>query len=179
MLQDMTLIMAQNIRVSTNKSIRVEKIIEAYGNGERHFGGIFCDDGKISWNENQPDGIDLKGIDLSGTDLYVNWHHADLRDSYFRGSQLSQSNFRGANLSGADFSGASLCKTKFRGADLSYCYFRGAFVEETEFSNANLSYADLRGAVGIEIAYLDDAIFCETIMPDGSVRNDNCDNQLS
>ncbi|MEO1431690.1 MAG: pentapeptide repeat-containing protein [Cyanobacteria bacterium J06633_8] len=69
-------------------------------------------------------------------------------------------------------SGASLCKTKFGGANLSGAILRGAFVEKTEFSNANLSCVDLRGAVGIEIAYLDEAIFHDTIMPDGSIAND-------
>ena len=173
------MIMAENIRVSTNKSIRIENLIERYKNGERHFGGVFCDDGGISWNQNHSENIHLRGINLSGTDLYVTLNNASLRGAYFRGSQLCQSKFRGANLAGADFSGASLCKTKFGKADLSYCYFRGAFIEETEFSNANLSYADFRGAVGIEMAYLDSAIFCETIMPDGSVRNDNCENLIT
>jgi uncharacterized protein YjbI with pentapeptide repeats len=151
-----------------------EELLRRYAAGERNLGGVFAKSGSF-WEGEPPTNIKLRGIILSGADLSnVRLEGANLKSSTFRGTGLDEASLRGANLENTDLSGASLCKTKFGGANLSGAIFRGAFIEETEFSNADLSYADLKGAVGIEISYLDGATFCETIMPDGSIRNDNC-----
>ncbi len=47
-----------------------------------------------------------------------------------------------------------------------------ANISEASFDNANLSNANLLNASGA--AFLDEAIFCNTTMPDGSIRNDGC-----
>jgi uncharacterized protein YjbI with pentapeptide repeats len=49
---------------------------------------------------------------------------------------------------------------------------REAILTEASFKNANLRNVNLLNASGA--AFLDDAIFCNTIMPDGSIRNDSC-----
>lgn len=88
---------------------------------------------------------------------------ADLRGASAAGGNFAVANFSGANLSGADFSGANLS-----GADLT-----GAFLVNTRFAGADLRGADLRDAV-IDGADFQAATLCETTMPDGSVRNDDC-----
>ena len=72
--------------------------------------------------------IDLKGADLSGTNL--------------RSADLS-----GANLSGADLDNADLFGSNLRDADLSGVHLR----------NANLTFADLRGT-NLTLAQLTDAV---------------------
>lgn len=116
----------------------------------------------------------LNGIYLAGAVLEegLNLGGSSLRCANFRGAQLAHVWFKGADLTCADFNGASLNKTKFQGAKLEGATFRGAFIEETNFSGADLTGADLTGADGIDLAYLDETIFNETIMPDGSIRTD-------
>jgi uncharacterized protein YjbI with pentapeptide repeats len=71
------------------------------------------------------------------------------RDKNAQGSQLGKSNFRGADLRGANFQGANLA---------------GAC-----FVSANLEGAKLGASVNLH-----KAIFCNTIMPDGSVDDSGC-----
>ena len=75
---------------------------------------------------------------------------AVFRDTDASGSNLSKSSFRGADLRGADF----------RGADLGGACLVGASLEEAKLGSS----VDLGGA-----------IFCNTIMPDGSVDDSGCD----
>ena len=72
---------------------------------------------------------------------------------------LFQGNFRAANLSKSNFSGAQLAQADFRGANLS-----GAC-----FVKANLRDAKLGASVN-----LSKAIFCRTLMPDGSINDRDC-----
>ncbi len=152
--------------------ITTKELLERDKFGERNFGGVFCTiscfKGREPLNNLNLGSINLSGADISNSSL----EGVNLSSATLRGIQLSQANLMKANLEYADLSGASLCKTKFGRANLSGAILRGSFVEETEFSNADLSYVDFRGAVGIEIAYLDGAIFRDTIMPDGSIVND-------
>jgi hypothetical protein len=72
---------------------------------------------------------------------------------------LFEGDFRGANLSNSNFTGAVLAKGDFRGANLSgACLVR-----------ANLLEAKLGSSVN-----LDNAIYCHTLMPDGSLNNRDC-----
>ncbi len=88
---------------------------------------------------------------------------------------LSNTALPGANLSAAFLPWANL-----RGADL-----RGATLRWANLSKASLTGADLRGAnlhgVNLYKADLGEAIlsgtkFCNTIMPDGTINNDDCEN---
>lgn len=76
----------------------------------------------------------------------------------------------GANFEGADLSGACFGQTAASNANLSYAKLRGAILDEVTFRNANFSHTDLSGAMLNFV--LNEAIFCETIMPDGSIRSD-------
>jgi hypothetical protein len=72
-----------------------------------------------------------------------------------------QGNFRGANLSNSNFTGAQLAQADFRGANLS-----GAC-----FVDANLVDARLGASVNLH-----QAVFCRTLMPDGTRNDRDCDN---
>ena len=80
---------------------------------------------------------------LSGADLTV----ADLSGADLRGADMGEANVSGAKLFAAKLSGAKLFAAKLSGADL-----RGA---------------DLRGAD------LSSVVYCNTTMPDGSIKNPN------
>jgi hypothetical protein len=88
----------------------------------------------------------------------------------------------GATNAGCDFSGsdvfrdvdahgAILSDTNFTGADASGANFRGAVLNGACFVDATLD-----GAIIDNSTVLDDAIFCHTVMPDGSLNNTGCNN---
>jgi alpha-1,2-mannosyltransferase len=81
----------------------------------------------------------------------------------FSDGDLRREELGGRNMRDADVSGADLRFTNLKGADL-----RGA-----RFINSNLVGADLTGAQ-TEGANFSGAVFCLTIMPDGSDRSDEC-----
>ena len=78
--------------------------------------------------------------------------NCDLRNADLRGTDLSDANLALANLSGADLQGANLESVNFY----------GAILNRTNMGNANLTKANLDGV-----------LFCDTIMPDGSIRLTN------
>lgn len=111
-------------------------------------------------------GADMRGVDLSEI-MY------DYTNVGRPGGVL-----KGANLRGADFTGAKLHGVEFTAADL-----RDAIMRDADLSSTYLYQADLRGAdltrakflhVDMDETKLDGAIFCETLMPDGTIRNDYC-----
>lgn len=84
----------------------------------------------------------------------------------------------GANLRETNLTGAKLARAKLEGADLTDAILRGAALQSSFLYQANLSGADLTNAVftfaDMEDVILDGAIFCNTVMDDGSIRNDDC-----
>jgi uncharacterized protein YjbI with pentapeptide repeats len=108
---------------------------------------------------------DLVGVDLSGANL--------------SGITLHGSSLRDANLSGADLRNVELDMTELTNANLSRADLSGAFFSLSNITGANLQDAnltdvDLRYAEGARSANLEGAIFCNTTLPDGTIRNDNC-----
>lgn len=69
-----------------------------------------------------------------------------------------EGDFSGSNLSGANLTGAQMAGANLQGADLGNACLVGA----------NLLEADLAGA------NLDEAIFCATLMPDGTTNDSGC-----
>ena len=134
------------------------------------------------------DGANLSGARLEGADLTsANLSRADLTGANLDGCQLVRTNFRDANLSEAGFWNACIDGALFYGANLQ----RAKLVELYSCLGANFIRADLRdcriegtsGSRAFESANLLGAtefvptktdIFCKTIMPDGSIRNDGC-----
>ena len=88
---------------------------------------------------------------------------------------------KGKNTSRCDFSGSTVFfQGDFRGANLSQSNFTGTVLAQADFRGANLSGACLVGAnlseakLGASVN-LDKAIFCRTLMPDGSIEDRDCD----
>lgn len=115
--------------------------------------------------------IYTSGIEtLSGNEIYstlaqagamyiasgVNLRGSDLRNADLRGADLSEANLSNANLNGADLSQATLFQANLEGADLDY-----ADLTDADLEQANLVNAQIRMT-----------IFCNTTMPDGTVRDD-------
>ncbi len=117
------------------------------------------------------EGADLSGMDLSNVRLHtccklseVNFSHTNLSGAILHGNDLTKANFSFANLFGADLGST----------DLNYADLSNANLVNADLRNANLANADLRNAKLNQTTF-QCATFCHTIMPDGSVRNDNCE----
>ena len=78
--------------------------------------------------------------------------NCDLQDADLRRANLGGANLALTNLSGADLEGANLESTNLYGAIL---------------NRANMKNANMRNA------NIDGVLFCNTIMPDGSIRLTN------
>jgi uncharacterized protein YjbI with pentapeptide repeats len=143
---------------------------------------------------------DISGYDLSYSDFYdAGFGDVTLANTNFTGANLGHTVMTGAEAHNADFTGASfvnasLSGTGVRSADLSKTDFTGAYLGYTDFSYADLrgakfvdldpqigdvdpaadlAWADLTGAT-VSQDFLDHAWFCNTTMPNGSIRNDDC-----
>ncbi|OUL35540.1 hypothetical protein BV372_10860 [Nostoc sp. T09] len=106
--------------------------------------------------------VDLTGIRLSGSVLRF-WltqselRYADLRNCNFEKSHIQTSFFDFADLSGTLFKEAGLADNSFTGVNLSDASFEGAYMEDDDHRCS-----------------FEGAIFCRTIMSDGSIRNKGC-----
>jgi uncharacterized protein YjbI with pentapeptide repeats len=133
----------------------------------------------------------LVGANLAGADL----EDAQLGFSFTLGNETLENSLRislplpeplkkganleGANLKGANLKGANLKGTNLEGADLSGIIASDADLQKADLETVDLTiYADLTNAnlTGADLtnANLEGAIFCNTTMPDGTVRNDGC-----
>ncbi len=108
----------------------------------------------------------------------------DLTSAYLSGINLTGANFEGANLRGADLSKTLLSRANLQKADLTNANLTGASLIGVKLSeaklhnvmmhNVDLREANLRG-VDQRGVLMYGARFCKTIMPDGSINNDDCD----
>ncbi len=92
----------------------------------------------------------------------------DLFDANLRYGNLSNADLSDANLSDADLSNANLSNANLSNANLKRANLKRADLSEANLKRANLKDANLIGAD------LSGADFCVTIMPDGSINNDDC-----
>lgn len=103
------------------------------------------------------DGQSFRECNLAGADLPscdgCDFRRANLADTDFYGHRFQGVSFRQANLSSADM----------RGADVSGSSFRDACLVGASLLDANTNGASFRGA-----------LFCNTILPDGTIANDDC-----
>lgn len=86
---------------------------------------------------------------------------ATLQSADLKGAVLRDANLSGADLTNADLTTASLARTNLSSANLT-----GAKLDSSKLGLANLKDAQL------DSASLTGAVFYETIMPDGSIRNE-------
>ena len=115
----------------------------------------------IQLNNHQPPSTTLVNANLTSASLV----EIISTNVNMRGAQLDSSILAFSNLSGSDLQTAS-----FRQADCFQVDFSGANLSNANFTNADLTEANLRGATttGMIIA---GARFSNTVMPDGSIRN--------
>lgn len=147
------------------------ELLRRYAAGERDFTGVKLPG--IHLMDKELSKVIFREADLSNAYLdWTNLSYADLSHANLRGVRLGEAALEGANLEGADLSGAVFGQTYLGKANLSHAKLRDAILTETSFDDANLSYADLSGARDFSINRCKGATFCETIMPDGSIRSD-------
>ena len=105
-----------------------------------------------------------------------------------RGSRLKKSNFSKAYLVYADLTGANLSNTTLTGAFMNGVNLTNTNLENANFTNTELELANFTSAnlqnVNFSGAYLLHAIItekqlmyarlCETVMPDASINNRDC-----
>jgi len=97
--------------------------------------------------KNPQDTIDLKGINLNGSDLTkIDFMNLDLSGANLKGANLEKAGFIKTKLEDADLSGANLKEANFYKADLSGVDLTNANLEKVCFSLADLSRADFTGA---------------------------------
>ncbi|MCC3416308.1 MULTISPECIES: pentapeptide repeat-containing protein [unclassified Microcoleus] len=141
------------------------EVVDLYKDGWRDYSSINLE-GTLIEHEY------LIEIDLSGSDL----HSSILKGCDLSGANLSNANLENAHLSsvclvGANLSNANLANVNLWNADLS-----DANLENANLNNANLSNTNLIGtnfsAAKWENINTDAALFCHTIMPDGSHKSD-------
>ena len=114
----------------------------------------------------------------------LNCQNTNLTGADLSDVDLGEAGFHKATLIGANLSNTKLHQTGFWNSDLTGANFSGAIMDETSFDGSNLCNANLMGARP-DPEYDDsntinlcgkweDATLCNTIMPDGTIRNDNC-----
>jgi hypothetical protein len=86
------------------------------------------------------------------------------------GRIASRCDFSSADLRNLNAGGANLSNSNFTDADLRGAYFGGANLSGACFVGADLTGATLGASVNLRRA-----VFCDTIMPDGSTDDSGCD----
>ena len=109
-------------------------------------------------------GLSLQGCGFSESNLGKLLETNACQKCYLSGADLKGENLEGANLKGANLTGADLTKTNLEGADLA-----GTNLTNTDLTNATLEYAR-----NFNTADTTGAIFCRTIMPDGTKNKSGC-----
>jgi uncharacterized protein YjbI with pentapeptide repeats len=105
------------------------------------------------------DKVDLREVDLRG---------ADMRNVSLTKAYLWKANLEGANLEGANLQYTNLELANLEGANLKNTNLKNARLVETKLTRANLLNANISN---IQIFKTE---FCETIMPDGKIKNSYC-----
>jgi uncharacterized protein YjbI with pentapeptide repeats len=159
--------------------MEVEELYRRYAAGERDFPGVDLNHANLNVADvgdirDLPAGQnDLRGINFSGANLT----RADLSFVNLSGANLSSTNLESAILLGsiliaADLRDAILDYAEL-GGELVNADLREASLHCTRLIDTNLTRANLMGA---EFAATGEGrvIFCNTIMPDGTIRNDDC-----
>ena len=110
----------------------------------------------VSLNEMYAPGLSLKNAKLHLGSI----DNSDLTGANLQGLDANFGAVVGSNLSHADLTGANLSDTDFNGDNLT-----GANLTNANLSNGDLTGSDLTGANLTGVTY------CNTLMPDGSVKN--------
>ncbi|AFZ09272.1 pentapeptide repeat protein [Oscillatoria nigro-viridis PCC 7112] len=156
----------------------VEELYRRYAAGERYFPGVDLSHADLNvaevedLEELEPGQNDLSGINLSSANLT----RADLSFVNLSGANLSSANLDSATLWGTILTGANLSDAILDYAELASDLvdvdLREASLECTQLIGTNLTRANLMGSYFAATGE-GRLTFCNTIMPDGTIRNDN------
>lgn len=166
-----------------------EELLERYAAGERDFSGIEFKRG-LRLEDVELPGINLSQAILFGTELNgTNLSRANLNNANLGSACLERTNLREAslihtiisegilveaNLSRADLSFADLVECPLNDADLTGANLNGTILgfrpilKGANLTNVDLSQSCIDIPDGIEDHSLERAIFCNTILPDGT-----------
>lgn len=149
--------------------------------------------GRRVWLKVEPAGLDLRGADLSYTDLHgLNFARCDFSYARLSYGSFSGAIFENADLTHADLSSAQLDWANLRGAiltlaDVSSTFFWHADLRETLFlpgacDHVNLRFADLTDAklynIILKECTLEGAILIRTDLSNTNLRGANLTNAL-
>ncbi|WP_377475683.1 MAG: pentapeptide repeat-containing protein [Microcoleus anatoxicus] len=141
------------------------EVVDLYKDGWRDYSGMNLE-GIVAEREY------LIDIDLSGSDL----HSSILQGCELSGVNLSNANLENANLSSTCLVGTNLSNANLANANLWYADLSGANLENANLNNVNLVKTNLTGtnffAAQWQNINTESALFCHTIMPDGSHKSD-------
>ncbi|MDF0554731.1 pentapeptide repeat-containing protein [Kamptonema sp. UHCC 0994] len=155
----------------------VEELYRRYAAGDRDFQGVDLSHAnlnvaKVRYLEDlQPGQNELSGINLSGANLtsanltYVNLSGANLSSANLKFAELSCTVLTGADLRKAILDYAQL------GCDLIDVDLREATLFGTVLIGTNLTRSNLMGAKFQVMTEESGIIFCDTIMPDGTINS--------
>ena len=97
---------------------------------------------KLQGCHRQLDGVDLRGADLSFTQLQA----ASCDSIQLQGANLVRADLRGANLENANLQGANLYRAQLHGACLAHADLRGANLHSADLTGADMDSVKLAGA---------------------------------
>ncbi len=105
----------------------------------------------------------LESAQLNGANLI----NANLTNANLKRARLDDANLKGANLTNANLEGATLDDANLKGANLTNVNLYLTYFKRTNFTNANF----LGGKLSLYSIEKYNPIFCNTIMPDGTIKN--------
>jgi len=152
------------------REMSASELLERYASGERNFAGI-----RVSEFRDLQGAI-LSNANFCGAVLEGSMIGTDFSRSYLIGAELAEVSLEKALLQHTRLDGATLAQSILSGADLTHARLVRAELDETLVQKTNFYRCNLFGASGVDIEYWleQECIFCYTIMPDGSQRNDGC-----
>ncbi|MEG3966406.1 pentapeptide repeat-containing protein [Microcoleus sp. T2B6] len=152
------------------REMSASELLDRYAAGDRNFAGIRVS--AFIYLE----GAILSNANFCGAFLEGSMIGTDFTRSYLIGAELAEVSLEDAILQHTRLDGATLAQSILSGADLTHARLVRAELDETLVEKTNLYRCNLFGASGVDIEYWleQECIFCHTIMPDGSERNDGC-----
>jgi uncharacterized protein YjbI with pentapeptide repeats len=133
----------------------------------------------VDWSDCVKIGQSMDGADFSNANLQgLLLSGSVITNTSFKGANLTDTRFASTDLTGSDFSGAYLLRTTFTNVLLLGTIFHNTRMDIVTATNVDATDADFSGA---EISDAMDFMmkFCRTTMPDGSVRNGACDENVT
>lgn len=111
--------------------------------------------------------VDFKNTNLSNSDFY----ESVMPSSDFRGSLSAYTNFSQSFLTNSDFRCLDYRCTQLLGANFSWANlksakFQNSLLQDVNFIGANLTKANFEGAKNLTFVQIDNAIVCQTKLPE-------------